>query len=239
MQNRLLVVDDDGQLTSFLKRFLDKHGYGTQIAPTAAHARRLLARDRFDLIILDLNLPDGDGLEIARETRNQTDTPIIMLTARDEVYDRIVGLEIGADDYVTKPYEPRELLARVKAVLRRFNGHRANGHVQEEDLSSVEFMGLEFDLKQRQLVRSDTGDVIPLTGAEFVLLKAFAENAGAVLTRSVIMDKLYGSSIAVTERAIDAHVTRLRRKIDLDKNRTSLIRAVHGEGYVFAVELQS
>ncbi len=237
MSDRILVVDDDGQLTAFLKRFLDKQGYETQIAASAAQARRMLKHDTYTLIILDLILPDGDGLEIAGEIRHVMHTPIIMLTARDEVYDRIVGLEIGADDYVTKPYEPRELLARIKAVLRRAQAPHPDGRAQSADQQPIRFIGLEFDLKQRRLTRLADGQVIPLTGTEFTLLKLLTEHAGLVLSRAVIMDELYGKSISVTDRAIDAHITRLRRKIDVADGNASFIRAVHGEGYVFAVDL--
>lgn len=232
MNNRILVVDDDGQLTAFLKRFLDKQGFDTRIAATGREARQLLRSASYALVVLDLNLPDVDGLEIAGEIRHNSQTPVIMLTARDEVYDRIVGLEIGADDYVTKPYEPRELLARIRSVLRR----AASSETKEAQ--SIRFMGLELSLSQRKLMNLENDTTIPLTNTEFTLLYALVENANEVLSRATIMDLLYGKSITVTDRSIDAHVTRLRRKIDLTNDSASLIRAVHGQGYVFAADLQ-
>ena len=236
MNNRILVVDDDGQLTAFLRRFLNKQGFEADTAATAAEARASLKSVSYALVVLDLNLPDGDGLEVAGEIRHASGTPVIMLTARDEVYDRIVGLEVGADDYVTKPYEPRELLARIKSVLRR------TGTTEPQDVSiapqSVRFVGLELDMVQRRLTDISTDQVIGLTNTEFMLLQTLVQSAGDVLSRALIMDALYGNNVMVTDRAIDAHVARLRRKIDPDDGNGSLIRAVHGQGYVFATELE-
>jgi DNA-binding response OmpR family regulator len=236
MENRILVIDDDSQLTAFLKRFLDKQGFQTQTAGTAAEARSLLHSGTYALVVLDLILPDGDGLEIAGEIRHASRTPVIMLTARDEVYDRIVGLEIGADDYVTKPYEPRELLARIRSVLRR--SATPDPQDDSEKAQIIRFVGLELSLAQRRLTNLSKGQVIALTNTEFTLLSALIEHAGVVLSRMAIMDALYGNSITVTDRAIDAHVARLRRKIDPKDGNASLIRAVHGQGYVFATELE-
>lgn len=235
MDTRILVVDDDGQLTAFLKRFLDKQGFQSDIAATAAEARARLAAGPYALIILDLNLPDGDGLDLAGHIRHAQHTPIIMLTARDEVYDRIVGLEIGADDYVTKPYEPRELLARIRSVLRR--SATQSPQPDPADTPVIRFLGLELNTAQRRLIRQDGDQTVALTTTEFTLLQTLVENAGSVLSRGTIMQTLYGNSITVTDRAIDAHVTRLRRKIDRDDGTPSLIRSVHGQGYVFAAEL--
>lgn len=236
MYNRVLVVDDDGQLTAFLKRFLDKQGFEADIAATGREARHLLKSGTYALVILDLNLPDADGLEIAGEIRHESQTPVIMLTARDEVYDRIVGLEIGADDYVTKPYEPRELLARIRSVLRRSNSNEMNNEPIESQ--TIRFMGLELSLSQRTLTHTSDNQAIPLTNTEFTLLHALVQHANQVLSRATIMDMLYGNSVTVTDRAIDAHVTRLRRKIDTQDGSASLIRAVHGKGYVFAADLE-
>lgn len=236
MTNRILVVDDDGQLTAFLKRFLTKQGFEADTAATAAEARVSLKSTIYALVVLDLNLPDGDGLEIAGEIRHASGTPVIMLTARDEVYDRIVGLEVGADDYVTKPYEPRELLARIKSVLRRADSSEPKA--LSVDPQIVRFVGLELDMVQRRLTDASTEQVIALTNTEFTLLKTLVESAGDVLSRAAIMDALYGNSITVTDRAIDAHVARLRRKIDQRDGNASLIRAVHGQGYVFVTELE-
>ena len=239
MQDHLLIVDDDRQLTGFLERFLSKHGYRATSAGSGTQARALLARESFDLIVLDLILPDIDGLEVARELRREARTPIVMLTARDEVYDRIVGLELGADDYLTKPFEPRELLARIKAVLRRAHplgpGHDAGLPTTRQ----LVFAGLTFDLVARRLSRSADGTTVPLTGTEFALLRALAERPGEVLTRPAILNTVYGNAASVTDRAIDAHVARLRRKLDKDEAGSSLIQTVHGEGYILATEVEA
>ena len=239
MQDHLLIVDDDRQLTAFLERFLAKHGYRATSAGSGAQARALLARRSFDLIVLDLILPDIDGLEIAREMRRQDRTPIIMLTARDEVYDRIVGLELGADDYLTKPYEPRELLARIKAVLRRARPLDPGADGSLPAARRLVFAGLTFDLVTRRLSRSADGSTVPLTGTEFALLRALAERPGEVLTRPTILHTVYGNATSVTDRTIDAHVARLRRKLDQDENGSSLIQTVHGEGYILATEVEA
>ncbi|WP_371223914.1 response regulator transcription factor [Roseovarius sp. 2305UL8-3] len=235
MENRILVVDDDGQLTAFLQRFLSKHGFDTDIAGTAAEARALLANNTYNLVVLDLILPDTDGLEIAGEIRHDSGTPVIMLTARDELYDRIVGLEVGADDYITKPYEPHELLARIRSVLRRSSINETQDSPDEPQ--SIRFVGLELNLAQRHLTDLARKQIVPLTSTEFTLLHTLVKNAGSVLSREMIMDVLYGNAVTVTDRAIDAHITRLRRKIDPEDQTISLIRAVHGKGYIFAAEL--
>lgn len=239
MQQNILIVDDDMQLTSFLARFLAKHRLEATISSTASQTRSILERDSFALIVLDLNLPDADGLEIAREIRSSSRTPIIMLTARDEVYDRIIGLELGADDYLTKPYEPLELLARIKAVLRRSQPLEDGNFEVANGAQRIAFAGFELDLVARQLNRGTEGEPVSLTGSEFVLLRALAERPGEVISRQTIMDRLYGNATTVTDRAIDAHITRLRRKIDAPDAGVSLIRAVHGEGYVLAAMVEN
>ena len=239
MQDHLLIVDDDRQLTGFLERFLAKHGYRATSAGSGAQARALLARENFDLIVLDLILPDIDGLEIARELRRETRTPIIMLSARDEVYDRIVGLELGADDYLTKPYEPRELLARIKAVLRRAHPLDPGNDASLPAARRLVFAGLTLDLVARRLSRNADGATVSLTGTEFALLRALAERAGEVLTRAAILHTVYGNAASVTDRAIDAHIARLRRKLDDGAGGSSLIQTVHGEGYILATEIEA
>ncbi|WP_299862040.1 response regulator transcription factor [uncultured Hoeflea sp.] len=231
MHDHILVVDDDGQLTSFLKRFLTKQGYVTSIASSAAQAISTLSQHEFDLIVLDLILPDVDGLEIAQQIRRDSNTPIIMLTARDDVFDRIVGLELGADDYLTKPYEPRELLARIKAVLRRYQNRNQQPGATLETSSFGDF---ELNFKTHQLRRISTAGTIPLTGAEFILLGVLAENAGNLVPRAIVRDRLYGNNANVTDRAIDAHVARLRKKMDSAGSGASIIRTVHGKGYVLS-----
>lgn len=236
MDQTILIVDDDMQLTSFLSRFLKKHGYQVRTANSGAQAREAFDPEATALIVLDLNLPDADGFDIAKEIRTTAETPIIMLSARDEVFDRIVGLELGADDYLTKPYEPRELLARIKAVLRR--QETAAPQEPEQGFQTAEFVGLEFDLVKRSLRQVSDDRNITLTGAEFTLLKALLTRAGQIISRDQLMSELYGSSTAITDRALDAHVSRLRRKIDQDQAETSLIQSIRGEGYVLATEVR-
>lgn len=238
MFQRILIVDDDIQLTSFLARFLKKHEIDAVAVASAHEAREELKDNLHSLIVLDLNLPDADGLDIAKEVRQTCRTPIVMLTARDEVYDKILGLEMGADDYLTKPFEPRELLARIKAVLRRTqdNLDQQNEAAQERN---IHFSGFELDLTKRQLSKQESGEIISLTATEISLLQLLAENAGEVTSRHKIMDKLYGNNINVTDRAIDAHVARLRRKIDNDGDGMSLIRSAHGEGYLLAAQIEN
>lgn len=238
MDQTILIVDDDMQLTSFLSRFLTKHGFKVQIATSGAQARALFDPDHCGLIVLDLNLPDADGFDIAKEVRAKAQTPIIMLTARDEVFDRIVGLELGADDYLTKPYEPRELLARIKAVLRRLDV-AANPPPAAPEVKRVRFAGLEFDLAKRALRHLGDERAITLTGAEFTLLKALVGKPGQIISRDQLMSDLYGHSAAITDRAVDAHVSRLRRKIDRDMAETSLIQSIRGEGYVLACDVDA
>ena len=234
MDQSILIVDDDMQLTSFLTRFLVKHGYKAHTASSGAQTRALYDPNTCDLVVLDLNLPDADGLDLAREIRAQASTPMIMLSARDGVFDRIVGLELGADDYLTKPYEPRELLARIKAVLRR--AQTTATPETGADIKSLEFGGFELNLKQHSLKRLANEETIALTGAEFSLLRALALSAGTILPRDTIMTELYGNNVSITDRSIDAHVSRLRRKIDAPDAQNSLIQSVRGRGYVLAIE---
>ncbi len=207
-------------------------------ATSGAQARGGLYRaDDLNLIVLDLNLPDADGFDLVKEFRTEVKTPIIMLTARNEVFDRIVGLELGgADDYLTKPYEPRELLARIKAVLRRLEVNVAEAEGAEPP-DSVRFAGLELDLVKRRLRHLQDDRVIALTGTEFTLLSTLVQKPGQIVSRDQLMDALYGNSVAITDRAVDAHVSRLRRKIDREGARSSLIQSIRGEGYVLATTL--
>jgi len=237
MAERILVVDDDRQLTSFLERFLVKQGYSVSVAASATQMGLVMEHEDFDLLVLDVGLPDLDGFEITREIRRTSRLPIIMLTARDEVYDRIIGLEMGADDYMSKPFEPRELLARIKSVLRR--AHPTDTDTPSAQTSQVlTFAGYCLDLTT-QTLRETAGNVVPLTSTEYTLLRILAEHPGKVMTRANILENIYGNATAITDRAIDAHIARLRRKIDLSDADTSLIRTVHGVGYCLAVSIEA
>ena len=224
-------------LTSFLERFLIKQGYTVSTAGSASQMGLVMEHSDFDLLVLDIGLPDLDGFEITREIRRTSRLPIVMLTARDEVYDRIIGLEMGADDYVCKPFEPRELLARIKSVLRRTHPNdTASETVQSTQV--LTFAGYSLDLIAQNL-RDTAGTVVPLTSTEYTLLKILAERPGKVMTRAHILEAIYGNATAITDRAIDAHIARLRRKIEPAEADSPLIRTVHGVGYCLAASIQA
>ena len=233
MAEQILVVDDDLQLTSFLDRFLTKQGFSVTCAATATQMGMKLEHNEYDLIVLDIGLPDGDGLEIMREIRRSSEMPIVVLSARDEVFDRVIGLELGADDYLTKPFEPRELLARIKSVLRRT---RAPGDPAQNETPARyrNFAGFSLDLVARALCRTDDDSTVQLTSTEYALLLALSEHPGQVLNRALIVGSVYDHSTAITDRAVDAHVARLRRKLNQGNTDTSLIQTVHGVGYTLA-----
>jgi DNA-binding response OmpR family regulator len=233
MAEQILVVDDDLQLTSFLDRFLTKQGFSVTCAATATQMGLMMEHAEYDLIVLDIGLPDGDGLEVMREIRRSSEMPIVVLSARDEVFDRVIGLELGADDYLTKPFEPRELLARIKSVLRRTRTPGVPDQ-KEAEVRRRNFAGFSLDLIARTLSRMEDGSTVPLTSTEYALLLALSERPGQVLNRAIIVGSVYGHSTAITDRAVDAHVARLRRKIDQGDTDTSLIQTVHGVGYTLA-----
>ena len=234
MQQHILIVDDDRQLTSFLERFFKKHGYRATSAASCAGLFAAMEKERFDLIVLDLILPDEDGMEAARQLRRSNDVPIIMLTARDELFDRVVGLELGADDYVTKPYEPRELLARVRSVLRRHGSQPAQAAGTGAAPTLLRFANIELDLVKSAARRWPDHADLGLTSTEFALMKALADAQGNVLTREEILRTVYGNSIQVTDRAIDTHMVRLRRKLSDFGADADLVLTVHGVGYKLA-----
>ncbi|WP_373504205.1 response regulator [Aestuariivirga sp.] len=234
MSDSILVVDDDRQLTSFLDRFLTKQGYRVHAVGSATQMGLIMEHREFDLVLLDVGLPDIDGFEVTRELRRSSRLPIILLTAREEVYDKVIGLELGADDYVSKPFEPRELLARIRSVLRRSKGASGPPDALPE-IRTIRFLGFVLDLPRRHLSGPDSA-AVPLTGMEFALLRMLAENAGSVVSRERIMQTVYGRSPNVTDRAIDAHVARLRKKLEGDPSRESFIRTIHGSGYSLAAQ---
>jgi DNA-binding response OmpR family regulator len=232
MPEHILVVDDDRQLTSFLERYLSKQGFVTAVAASATQMRFLIEHRDFDLILLDLGLPDRDGMEVMRDLRRLSSVPIILLTVRDEVIDRVFGLELGADDYVSKPFEPRELLARIRSVLRRTRVPDALPDALPPQ--EVGFAGYTLDLGTRSLTRDADGIEIALTSTEFELLRVLALNNSSALSRERMLSMVYGRTIQVTDRTIDAHIARIRRKLDASPARGSLIQTVHGIGYTLA-----
>ena len=231
----LLVVDDDREIRDLLGRFLTKHGYRVTTARDGKDMRRALADWRIDLIILDLMLPGEDGLSLCRELRAKSAIPVIMLTAMGEETDRIVGLEMGADDYLPKPFNPRELLARVKAVLRRAPGDAASARQVGEGV--LGFAGWSFDLASRRL-QSPDGLLVDLTAGEFALLVAFVQHPHRVLSRDQLLDLSRGRSTVPFDRSVDIQVSRLRRKIEADPKEPALIKTVRGGGYVFTPRVE-
>ena len=226
MSARILLIEDDARLAEMVQNYLGGAGFAATIAPTGAAGIAAQEREGFDAIILDLMLPDMDGLDVCRALRKKADVPILMLTARGDAMDRVVGLEIGADDYLPKPFEPRELLARLKAVLRRLN---RTGETKSEMLR---FGRLEIDVAARQ-IRLD-GEPRALTGYQFVLLLALAQHAGRVLSRDSLMDLMKNERLEAFDRSIDVHVSRIRAAIEDDPKKPRRVITVRGAGYVFA-----
>lgn len=231
----ILIVDDDREIRDLLARFLDKHGLRVSAAADGREMHRVLEGSRIDLIVLDLMLPGEDGLILCRNLRAKSRIPIIMLTAMGEETDRIVGLEMGADDYLAKPFNPRELLARIKAVLRR--AEQAPAMAQGDGSAVLEFAGWSLDLERRELQRAD-GVMVPLSGGEFELLAAFAAHPGRVLSRDQLLDLARGREAQPFDRSIDVQVSRLRRKIEAAPQDPSLIKTVRNGGYSFTASVR-
>jgi len=224
MPHRVLMIEDDRSLAAMVQEYLRPAGIEVTPRSTGGEGLALLRRGGFDAVILDLMLPDLDGLEVCRRVRTESDVPILMLTARGDDTDRIVGLELGADDYLPKPFNPRELLARLRAVLRRRGPARAT--------PSLRFGRLEIDPAAR-LVRVD-GETRPLTAYQFDLLLALAENAGRVMSREALLDHARGAALETFDRSIDVHVSRIRAAIEDDPRHPRRILTVRGAGYVLA-----
>jgi two-component system phosphate regulon response regulator OmpR len=226
MVERILLVEDDPRLAEMLSEYLGQAGFGVTVAPLGITALERLAGADYDAVVLDLMLPDMDGLDVCRQLRTKADTPVLMLTARGEPVDRIVGLELGADDYLPKPFEPRELLARLRAILRRRSRSMAPG---EKPLT---FGRLEIDTAAH-LVRLD-GAQCELTGYQFDLLVTLAKNAGRVLSRDALLDAVKGEQLESFDRSIDVHVSRIRAAIEDNPKKPRRVITVRGSGYVFA-----
>jgi two-component system OmpR family response regulator len=230
----LLVVDDHRDIREPLARYLARHGFRVSAAESAQAARRVLQAGAVDLVVLDVMMPGEDGLALCRQLRAQGDVPIVLLTALAEETDRIVGLEMGADDYVTKPFSPRELLARIKAVLRRAQAlPPRRGRPQGERLR---FDRWTLEVGRRELVGPD-GVAVPLSTGEFLLLSAFLDHPRLVLSRDQLLDLTRGREAAPFDRAIDNQVLRLRRKIERDPKKPELIRTHWGGGYSLEAEV--
>jgi two-component system OmpR family response regulator len=231
-QPHILVVDDDREIRDLLARYLGKHGLRVRGAADGREMRQALDDWSIDLIILDLMLPGEDGLSLCRRLRTESKIPVIMLTAMGEETDRIVGLEMGADDYVAKPFNPRELLARIKAVLRRTEGGQAGRADAADPPSILVFAGWRLDLQKRELV-SPQNVLVPLSAGEYDLLAAFATHPQRVLSRDQLLDLARGREAQPFDRAIDVQVSRLRKKIEADPGSPVLIKTVRSGGYLF------
>jgi two-component system, OmpR family, response regulator len=229
----ILVVDDEAKVRTLLRRCLEGEGFTVSEAKDGAEARGCLERSPVTLITLDLNLGKENGLDLAREIRSGRNIPIIMLTGKGDAVDRIVGLELGADDYLAKPFELRELVARIRAVLRR----SASSEQGSAAGNRYMFDGWTFDIDRRSLTR-DRGEAQELTTSEFNLLAAFAKRPHRVLSRDEIMDLLKGHDWSPVDRSIDNLIARLRKKIERDPNHPTLIKTVRGVGYVFTAEVK-
>jgi two-component system OmpR family response regulator len=232
---KILMVEDDPDVRRELESYLRDHGYAVESAGDGKAMREMIARTRFELVIMDLNLPGEDGLTLTQEIRRSSEIPVIMLTGRRETLDRVLGLELGADDYVTKPFDLRELLARVKSVLRRYAAAREAG--AEAAVSTVEFEGWRLDLHSRGLTAPD-GREVELTTAEFNLLEAFVKSPKRTLDRDYLLDRVHGRDWAPYDRSIDNLVHRLREKIGDDARHPKMIKSVRGVGYLFARDVR-
>lgn len=231
----ILLVDDEAGIRDPLAAYLERSGFRVSAAPDATAARALLAGKAVDLVLLDVMMPGEDGLALTGFIRATTNLPVILLTARAEETDRIVGLEIGADDYVTKPFSPRELLARIKAVLRRAGESGARVHAPETE--SYAFGPWVLRTGERELVDRD-GVAIPLSSGEYNLLHAFVTHPRRVLSREQLLDFSQGRELAAFERSIDNHISRLRRKVEENSSDPKLIKTVWGGGYMLAAEVK-
>ncbi len=221
---QILIVDDEPKIVRLVHDFLEDSGFGVASASSGEEALMRVRTERPDLVVLDLGLPGLDGLDVTRAIRRSGDLPIIMLTARDDETDKLIGLELGADDYVTKPFSPRELVARIRAVLRR---HAAAG-----DHETLRASDLVLDVPRMRVTRG--GDPVDLTATEFSLLASMARQPGRVFTRSQLLDAIHGVAFESYERAIDAHVKNIRRKLEHDPRSPRYLLTVYGVGYRLA-----
>jgi two-component system phosphate regulon response regulator OmpR len=229
----VLVVDDDPSIRDLLADYLSAHGLSVALAEDGESMRAEIERAAPDVVLLDLRLPREDGLTLARHLREHYDVGIIMVTGADEVVDRIVGLEVGADDYVTKPFDPRELLARIRSVMRRTQARPATGpQAAAAPSQRVRFGHCQLDLASQQLF-DDSGSEIPVTSMEFDLLRIFVENPGRVLSRDRILTLTKNREWDPYDRSVDIRIVRLRRKVEADPANPQVIRTIRGSGYMF------
>jgi DNA-binding response OmpR family regulator len=226
VSEKVLIIDDDRKLTAMLAEYLRPRGIEAAAAGDARRGLEMAARGAYDAVVLDVMLPDLDGFEVCRRLRAASEVPVLMLTARGDPEDRVVGLELGADDYLPKPFDPRELLARLRAIMRR----RAPGRAERSPV--LRFGALEIDPDAREVRRG--GSVCPLTGYQFDILLMLARHPGRVLSRDAILDRLRGRELTAFDRSIDVHVSRIRAAIEDDPRKPRRLRTVRGVGYQFA-----
>lgn len=234
MHEHLLVVDDDREIRSLLTEYLEQAGYRVSAVADGKGMRRALEGHRIDLVVLDLMLPGEDGLTLCRDLRVSSNLPVLMLTARGTEVDRIVGLEMGADDYLAKPFNPRELLARIRSILRRAQALPPN--LEPEDVGAFRFDGWTLDVAARHVVAVD-GLVVPLSGAEYRLLRVFLEHPQRVLSRDQLLELANGREPILFDRSVDVLVGRLRKRLRDDGREPQLVKTVRGEGYVFVAQV--
>ncbi len=232
--DHILIVDDDAEIRTLLARYLEKNGLRATAVGDGRAMWQALAAAVFDLIVLDLMLPGDDGLTLCRDLRARSDIPVVMLTARGEETDRVVGLEMGADDYLAKPFSARELLARIKSVLRRTRSLPPN--LRPDDDARIRFGGWTLDTQQRRLIAAD-GEVTALSGAEYRLLRIFVEHPNRVLNRDQLVELTQGREAEALDRSIDVQVSRLRHRLGDDPREPAIIKTVRGEGYVLSVSV--
>ena len=232
----LLVVDDDTELRNLLGDYLRKNGYHVSLAADGKDMRKILADNAIDLIVLDLMLPNEDGLVLCRNLRVNSNIPVIMLTAKGDETDRIIGLEMGADDYLPKPFNPRELLARIKSVLRR--AHALTDSPESKGGRYLQFAHWQLDTVTRNLLAKD-GLVVALSGGEYRLLKIFLEHGNRLLSRELLLDLTQGKDIDPFDRSIDVQISRLRHRLGDDAKEPAIIKTIRGEGYILVTEVES
>jgi len=233
--DHVLVVDDDAEIRNLLREYLQKNGYRVTAVAEGKGMWMTIDAGRVDIVVLDLMLPGEDGLTLCRNLRARSEVPVIMLTARGEETDRIVGLEMGADDYLAKPFNPRELLARIKSILRRSRSLPDN--LQPEEASTIHFAGWTLDLEARNLLSPD-GVVVALSGTEYKLMRIFLAHPNRVLNRDQLIDLMLSRDASPFDRSIDVQVSRLRHRLGEGAREPVIIKTVRGEGYVLSVPVE-
>ena len=236
MRDRILIVDDDEDIRKLLEAYLRKNGFDAQAVADGPGMREAMAARPASLVVLDLMLPGEDGLSLCRQLRARSQVPVLMLTAKGDPVDRIIGLEMGADDYLAKPFDPRELLARIRSILRRARALPADTEINVPE--TFGFSGWRLDTRQRDL-RAPDGVVVPLSGAEYRLLLIFLQNPNAVLSRDQLSNFTFGHDADPLDRTIDMQVSRLRERLREEAREPAIIKTVRGKGYVLAVRVEN